>query len=78
MMMQDSRLPCRTVYVGVYLGCQYAFMPEHLLHNPQVGPILYKMGCKGMPECMWGNLFVDTCKHCIMLDHIEYRHPAEP
>ena len=71
MMLNDLLLPCAAVHVGVDLcGC-YVLVAEHLLDNPQVGPMLYQMRGERMPECMWGYLFHDTCGKSVFLHDLE-------
>ena len=44
MMVQDFLAQRVRVYVGVYLGCTYAFVPQHALYGAQVGSA-FKQGC---------------------------------
>lgn len=46
---QDCLLPFRGIDMGVDFRSHYAFMPQHLLHSTEVGPVFDKMGRKGMP-----------------------------
>lgn len=48
-----------SVQMGVYFSGGDAFMSQHFLNSSQVGPSLYQMGGKGMPECMWGYVFLN-------------------
>ena len=53
------------VDVGVQLRCQDGFVPEHLLHNPQIGTILNKVRGKRMPERMGDiSLFTPAARAC--------------
>lgn len=72
MMLKYRRLPCAGVDMCIYLGSQDALMPQHLLHDPQVRPVLYQMSGERMPEGMRGNLLVHTGEKRLLLDHIEY------
>ena len=52
-------------------------MPQHLLHRPQIRPVLNHMRSETVPERVWRNLFPDTgCKR-LRLDHIEHGDTAE-
>ena len=50
MMGQDIRLPGGAVDVGIDFCSGNAFMTEHLLDDPEVSTVFYKMGRERMPE----------------------------
>ena len=43
MMLQYMTLPSGTVNMSVYFRSKNALVPKHLLHSPQISPILDKM-----------------------------------
>ena len=43
MMLQYITLPSGTVNMSVDFRSKNALVPKHLLHGPQISPILYKM-----------------------------------
>ena len=71
-MIEDGALPLAGVDVGVDLGGEYAFVPEHLLHGAEVGPVLYEMGGEGVAEGVGGYLLGDACCLALTLDHQKY------
>ena len=46
MVLYDSIAEVMDVKVGIYLGGEYAFVPEHLLHHPQISPVLDQVSRK--------------------------------
>ena len=66
-----------SVDVGVQLRCQDGFVPEHLLHNPQIGTILNEVRGKRMPERMRRYILVHPRRQSLPLYHIEHGNPAQ-
>lgn len=53
-----------------------AFMAQHLLNRPQVGPTFDEVGSEGMPEGMRRNIFRNTCFLSQVFDDIKDHNPA--
>ena len=78
MMLDDVSMPCASVHMGVYFRRRDAFMTEHLLDQPQVRPIFYKVCRKRMPESMgrYASLSNTRDQH-LLLNHLEYGLAAQ-
>ncbi len=48
-----------TVHMHVHLGGGNAFVPQHLLYGPKVGPVLQQMGGERMAKRMGTDRFVE-------------------
>jgi hypothetical protein len=49
------------VHMGIYLGGGNITVPQEFLHNPEIRPVLQKMGSKGVPKGMRSNILFDPC-----------------
>ena len=50
-----------TVDMCVNLGGRRIIKNEHALNSSQVGASFKKVCCERMPECVWTDVFGDTC-----------------
>ena len=64
--------------MGVYFRGQNGFMSQHFLHRPQVSTPVDQFGSKGMPECMWTDIFLYSCCCDEVLDHGKNHDPGQP
>lgn len=76
-MTEDGGLPGRLADMGIDLGGENAFVPQHFLHDTEIGTVLYEMRGERVAEGVRGYLLGNAGKHCIMLYHIEDGNPAE-
>lgn len=76
-MAQNSILPGPAVYMRIDFRSEYAFVPEHFLHCPEIGPVFDEVGGKGMPERVRGDFLAHPGKRGLFLDHIENCDAAE-
>ena len=77
MMLKNGLLPGAAFDVGVYFGCEDAFVAEHFLDGAEVGTMLDEMGGERMAEGVGRNFLVNAGGHCLALDHLEYIDPAQ-
>lgn len=63
--------------VGVYLGGGEAFVPQHLLHGTQVGPVLHQFGSKTVAEAVGRDIFVYASFLDGLFDELEDCHAGE-
>lgn len=45
-------------------------MSKHHLYRAKVSPVGEKVGCKGVPQGVWGKRFVYTCNARIFFDYL--------
>ena len=77
MVRQDSRLPGGGVDVGIDFRREDGLVPQHFLHDAQVGTVLDQVGGEGVAEGVRGDFFPDAGEQRLLLDQIEDGHPAE-
>src|SRR3989339_2063153 len=63
--------------MGVYFSCKYALVPQHLLHDSQVGSVFYKVSCKRVSEGMRRYLLAYTRNNCLFSNHYKDHLSAE-
>ena len=71
-MSDDLLTQAVAVYVGVDFRCPDAFMTQHTLDCPQVGPAFQQVCGKGMPEGMRTDCLFDAGHSGQFLDDMEY------
>ena len=76
-MCQNFFLPSGAVDMCVNLRGEDIFMPEHLLHSPEVCTALHQMRSERMPERMRGNFLSNPRRQSLLLDHVENRNTAQ-
>lgn len=64
--------------MGIYFSGQDGFMPQHFLHGPQVRTPVNQFCGKGMPECMWTDIFLYAGRCGQVLDYGEDHDPGQP
>ena len=65
------------VKMSIDLGGGNAFVAEHFLYCPQVGPAFYKVCGKRMPECMRRDAFGDACLFGQVFNDHKDHNPAQ-
>ena len=65
------------VEVRIDLGCGDAFVPQHFLYGPQVGPAFHQVCGKGMAQGMRGEILVNASFLCQLFQHQKDHNPAE-
>ena len=60
--------------MGVYFGCQDAFVSEHLLHLADRGAAFEQMGGERVAEGVRADTFVDSGASCGLLEYREDHH----
>lgn len=71
-MSDDLLTQAVAVYVGVDFRCPDAFMTQHTLDCPQVGPAFQQVCGKGMPEGMRTDCLFDAGHSGQFLDDMKY------
>ena len=65
------------VEVGVYFGRRDAFVPEHLLNGPQIGPSFQQVRGKGVTKGMRTHFFLDSTLFASLFHNIEDHYPRQ-
>lgn len=78
MMHIDLTFKLLHIQMGIYFGGQYGFVPQHLLHMPDIGPSLQKVGGETVAENVGADRFDNAGLFSRRLYYMEDHNPGKP